>query len=74
METKNTMYHVSFNEPVNGKKDYYFSSLSAIYTKLSPEEIGCKVTRLWNLQLTADNPYVGKKCKIAVEVFYKKNR
>jgi len=61
------IYKVSFKEPINGKTDYFYSSLSAIFTNFTSEEIGCKVQRLWNVKIAEDNPYIGKKCTITKE-------
>jgi hypothetical protein len=72
MTTQKHIYRVSFKEPVNGKMDYFFGSLAAIYTEFSPEQIGCKVTRLWNVGVTTNNPYRGKKCTITAESFKRK--
>ena len=46
------IYRVAFNEPPLENDDsweFYFTSLSAIYEKFTPEQVGCKVSRLWNL-------------------------
>ena len=66
MGTKSKLYHVRFNEPIDGKRDFFFGSLSAIYDTFSSGQIGCKVENLWNLSLSEDKPYVGKKCEIIV--------
>jgi hypothetical protein len=74
MAEQKHIYRVSFNEPMNGKTDYFFSSLSAIYTDFSAEEIGCKVTRLWNIKITPDRPYIGRKCTITKEPLHRKKQ
>lgn len=54
------IYRVAFNEPPLENDDsweFYFTSLSAIYEKFTPEQVGCKVSRLWNLKITPDKPY-----------------
>jgi hypothetical protein len=43
MAAQKHIYRVSLQAPVNGKTDYFFGSLAAIYTEFSPEQIGCKV-------------------------------
>jgi hypothetical protein len=73
-KTEKYIYRVSFNEPVNGKTDYFFGSLAAIYTEFSPQDIGCKVSRLWNLKITETTPYAGKKCAITKELFVRKSQ
>lgn len=68
------VYKVEFSEPVNGKRDYYFGSLSAIYDVFTPDQVGCKVSRLWNVGITQERPYTGKKCRISVEEVTQKQR
>jgi hypothetical protein len=74
METRSHIYKVSFKEPKNGKTDYFFSSLSAIFTLFTPEEIGCRVTQLWKLRITGQKPYRGRKCTITKEPLNRKRK
>lgn len=55
---------VQFFNPVNGKTEYYFGSLKAIYEQFTPEQIGCTVERLWASNITPDNPRATAKCVI----------
>jgi hypothetical protein len=66
------IYRVSFKEPIDGKTDWFYCSLSAIFTNFAPEEIGCGVRRLWNLKITENNPYIGRKCTISKEQLIRK--
>lgn len=34
------IFHVEFNEPIDGKKHYYFGSKSAIFQRFSAEQVG----------------------------------
>lgn len=68
------IYWVSFNEAVEGKTDYFFGSLSAIYDTFTVEQVGCKVSRLWNLKITPEKPYIGRKCTITKEPVQRKKR
>jgi len=74
MTAQKHIYRVSFKEPIDGKTDYFFGGLSAIFTNFTPEEIGCKVQRLWNLKITENNPYIGKKCTISKERLIRKKQ
>ena len=74
MGTKQHIYRVSFKEPINGKTDYFFSSLSAIFTIFAPSQVGCKVQRLWNLKITEERPYVGRKCTVTKESVMRKQQ
>ena len=65
-----TIYRVVFNEPpIKGddRVEFYFTSLSAIYDIFSDAQIGCKVTRLWNIGVSNGTPYNGKLCLITKE-------
>jgi len=68
------IYKVSFKKaPFNGgKTDFLFGSLSAIYDSFTREQIGCKVSRLWNYKVTPEHPYIGRKCTITKEPFMRK--
>lgn len=79
--TKNYIYRVSFKKPPfegegepAGKTEFFFGSLSAIYDMFSSDEIGCKVQRLWNIKITEENPYIGRKCTITKEVLKRKKQ
>lgn len=65
--TTGSIYKVQFTEPPladDDRTEFYFTSLSAIYETLTPEQVGCGVKRLWNLQISQGNPYHGKRCVI----------
>lgn len=77
------IYRVSFKEPIKPTKpkdtwdeeertDYFFGSLSAIYDTFSTEQVGCKVSRLWNLKITPETPYTGRRCTITKEPLVRK--
>jgi hypothetical protein len=74
MNSKTYVYKVSLKEPIDGKPDYIFGSLSAIYDTFTPYQIGCKVQRLWNIKITEDNPYIGRKCTITKELLHRKKQ
>lgn len=71
------IYRVSFKEPPfkdDARSDFYFTSLSAIYEQFTPEQIGCKVENLWNLKISTDKPYFGRKCTITKELLTRKRQ
>jgi hypothetical protein len=75
MRVRNRIYKVKFKEaPIEGKTEFYFGSLAAIYDAFSCKEIGCKVTRLWNIKITEENPYIGRKCTITKEIVARKKQ
>lgn len=64
------IYRVSFTEPPfegnPDKTDFFFGSLSAIYQIFTPKQIGCKVTRLWNLGVSDGKPYTNRQGTVTV--------
>ncbi len=68
------IYKVSFREsPKNdGRKDFYFTSLAAIYEQFTSEEIGCNVENLWRVGVRVGNPYYGKLCSVTRETIVRK--
>lgn len=53
-----------FARPRNERKDYYFTNISAIYTTLTPEDIGMKKNSLLHAGLTGNGTVVTKKAII----------
>lgn len=78
MKKQEYIYRVSIKDEPAGNNiwttDYYFTSLSAIYEQLTPEQIGCKVENLWNLKISTDKPYFGRKCTITKELLTRKRQ
>lgn len=72
-----TVYHLHLKEKRaddNGKQDYYFGSISAIFSYFSDVQIGIKAPSLYNLNLDEQmNPlYENKKCTIRKSVLITK--
>lgn len=65
-------YRVEFPAPVGDRSVFYFGSLAAIYEVFTAEQIGCKVTRLWNVGIDPGRPYVGSRCTISQEELIRK--
>ena len=65
---------VSFYLPIDGKKEYFFGSMSAIYERFTKEQIGCDVRNLWNCRIREGRPYKGQRCTISREPLYRKKR
>jgi hypothetical protein len=38
------------------------------------QDIGCQVERLWNLKISPDKPYVGRRCTITQEPVNRKKQ
>lgn len=77
MATKReNIIRVQFREPPladqPAKTDFYFGSLAAIYEVFTPEQVGCKVERLWNAGITDGKPYANKLCIVTRETMTRK--
>lgn len=72
--TSTNIYRVEFKiaPAEDGKTDYYFTSLAAIYDRFTPEQIGCAVQRLWELHISDGAVYNGKKTTITRETIVSK--
>lgn len=71
------IYRVEFKEPPlsdDSRTDFFFHSVSAIYEVFTAKQIGCKVTRLWNIGVSNGNPYEGRRCTITKEPISRKRR
>jgi len=68
------IYRVRFADNVFGfgGKDYFFSSLTAIFRIFSPEQIGCGIGRLWNLRISAGGIYRSAQCTVTRELLYRR--
>lgn len=62
--TKSQIVQVHFFEPVEGKTDYYFGSLKAIYAKFTKEQVGISLNSLYTCKISQDSAKVTKKCRI----------
>jgi len=60
------IYKVKFKEPTNGEIEHYFGSLKAIYDTFTADQIGCKVSNLWNVGVSKGTPYISPKCEISL--------
>lgn len=70
MAITGSIYKVRFTEPPlkdDDRTEFFYSSLSAIFEDFTPEQVGCGVRRLWNLQIAQGKPYVGRLCQITRE-------
>lgn len=67
---KEHIYRVVFKQPPlenDDRREFFFTSLSAIYDTFTPELVGCKVERLWTLRISDGKPYNGRLCEIKRE-------
>lgn len=69
MAKQEYIYRVEFTEPPipeEDKTDFYFHSLGAIYDKFTPEQVGCKITRLWNAHVSDGVEYTNRKGTVRI--------
>ena len=70
--TKSKVYRVAFYKPVNGKTDYYFGSLAAIFKLFTSEQIGCALGTLYAHKfLTGKIETETPKCRITTEWLFR---
>ena len=62
--TNSRCLRVQFFEPVDGKTDYYFGSIKAIYARFKPSEIGLTMGSLYSKRVSEVTPAVTDKCRI----------
>ena len=68
---------VRFVEPPYGGSStdvFLFTSMQAIFSTFTKEQIGCGVKRLWNIGLAKGNAYKSKNCTITKEPFMRMKR
>ena len=46
----------------DGRREYFFGSLKAIYTELTEEQVGCKLQKLYRAGITTDHCYANDRC------------
>lgn len=71
------IYRVAFDCPPvfgNPRTDFYFHSLAAIYDQFTDRQIGCKLSRLYNIGVSNGNAYRGRLCTITREPIMRKKR
>ena len=62
--SKSQIVQIHFFEPINGKTDYYFGSLKAIYAKFTKEQIGISLESLYTCRVSQEKAKVTKTCRI----------
>ena len=69
--TTKRVYHVQLREPYNGKTDFFFGSIIAIYSVLPADVVGIKYTSLKSKRL---DRYENKKCVIQSDDIIRNSR
>ena len=63
--------NVHFHDPLDGKTDYYFGSLKAIYTQLTPEQVGCDIGALYRAGIKPGSKKVTDKCVVSKQIVFR---
>lgn len=64
MPREEFIYRVSFLSSEQGEEEHYFTSLSAIYGRFTPEQIGCRVERLYAVGVSQGTVYRNRLVEI----------
>ena len=70
-KTQFPMIHLEFVTEVEGKKDYYFGSIRAMFTRFTAEQIGCTKGTLYAFGLEEDHPKTTPKAIIRKEYIFR---
>lgn len=63
---------LQFFAPVDGRTDYYFSSVAAIFERFTPAQVGCALSTLWGSKIAPGRPKATSLCVISRELVYNK--
>lgn len=76
MNKQKYIYRVAFREPPqeDGKTEFYFTSLAAIYETFTAKQVGCGVQHLYNLGISDGNTYEGRRATITRETLASKEQ
>ncbi|MBW8524272.1 hypothetical protein K0U91_03455 [Chryseobacterium chendengshani] len=67
MKRNRIIYHVKLHEPIEGKADFFFSSITAIYNTFTAEQIGVARQTLYQQSLQPGDEYRTKFCVVKKE-------
>lgn len=70
MKQQRKVIHIELNEPKDGKRHFYFGSVTAIYDTLTKDDIGISKESLWNT--LKDGEYKNRKATIKKGVILSK--
>lgn len=51
------IYHISFNEPIDGQKDFFFSSVSGIFAEFSRDQLVVARQTIYQKRLQPGDEY-----------------
>lgn len=71
---KEIVIMVKFFQPVDGETEFFFGSLSAIYDRFTPAQIGCTLKTLWESKIEVGKPKVTSTCLITKNKLHRKQQ
>lgn len=74
MKIKSYIIKVKFPGLVEGEGEHYFGSLSAIYDRFSPNQIGCGLETLWKAKIEPGKPKRTRRCVISKHELFRKSQ
>lgn len=74
--TKGRIVKVVLNEPVDGRREWYFGSMKAIFDTLSPEQVGTTLYYIYHYAqfISFDKPLVTDSATISYVRFTRSRR
>lgn len=74
--TKGRLVKVTLATPVDGKAEWYFGSLKAIFDELTPEQVGTTLYYIYHYAkfISADNPFITDRATISYVQYSRSKR
>lgn len=70
----NIIYRVTLLMPIDGETDFYFGSITSIFDRFTPEQLGVKKESLWTNHDFDARPYQNKLCTIRKAAVVRKKK
>lgn len=76
MAKQTNIYRVAFHNPpqADGKTEFYFTSLAAIYDIFTDEQVGCELNALYAMRVSRGKAYRSELCIITRESLVSKEQ
>ena len=65
--TIQSIIKLTFKQPINGKTEYYFGSIKAMFELFTPEQLGCTLRDIYDFRIRDTS-----LCKISKHKLYRK--
>lgn len=76
MAKQTLIYRVAFHNPpqADGRTEFFFSSIAAIYDLFTPKQVGCAAQHLYNLGISDGAVYNGRLATVSRESLVSKEQ